>query len=153
MSDRYSPFVLEAFEQELVKIAVAQQYPEFHEFEKVAEQIFYDWHDLPFEHQLLLFEKRANIMAKYVAPAIDAVREGGRRVVNAITGRAPVSASAPVRNASAPARKVRPIDRMRRQRISQASSTTPSAPQRTYGFSGSQRQFDTSAWMTQRNIS
>ena len=63
MSDRYSPFVLEAFEQELVKIAVAQSYPDFPEFEKVAEQIFHDWHDLPLETQLALFEKRAGILA------------------------------------------------------------------------------------------
>jgi hypothetical protein len=88
MHDSYSPFVLQAFEAELVKIAVAQNYPEFYEFEKIAEQVFFDWHDLPLEAQLALFEKRANIFARTgtrIGQALGLIgREGGEQVAKKV---------------------------------------------------------------------
>jgi hypothetical protein len=113
MSD-YSPSVLQAFHAELEKIAVSTAYPEFEAFEKVAEQIIYDWHDLPLETQLYLFEKRANFVRQGITRVGQALglvaREGGEEAAKALATRQAVAQArlARMRPGPAPVRRTVP---------------------------------------------
>jgi hypothetical protein len=78
--------VEQAFLDELEKIAAAEQYAEFFEFEKFASQVFYDWDELSRPQQFQLFK-----LAKVKVPGAGGPRRALSGLWKRVTGQTPAA--------------------------------------------------------------